>query len=602
MRQQNATILLILIPLFLASTAMSLAAERPADALLKIAPADASLTISVENLKERRRAFLTSPLGEALQTLPSYQRWRASAGFSRFAKARKEIEQALGTDLVTATDDLLGDAVVLVLRVEPDGPADEPRGLLLLKFRNEGTVTRLIDAINDGERQAGTLVALDERKQGNRPYTVRRFARGTKPDEAYAILPDQVFVWSNSEALVTGVLDRHDRHAGLLTDPDFSAVRSGLPAQAVVSFYVSGAFLRLIPTEMPDDGDPGQQLSVKAIRQYLDSIRYVGMSLRVDGDLRLDSLERRDVAKLGPVARGETPSPPGDEGLLSRIPPDTIVLGSGQINFVAIKQAVLLWLNDKDRQKAEHLLQTLSGFTLARSVEDEVIPALGPGAVGVLAGPRSSGDQLGRPVLLFGLEFRGGEPMARSIENGVRSIFTLLALDPKRADENLQVSTSMVNDQPIMSLNGRISVLAAGVGPSLLAMGNNPEAVAEFLDASNRPAHSRKPMALLDRQARFAKANAFVHVDLEAAHRLGTRIQGWLVRSVSKNRGGDEASARRDVEQVLGLMRLFRAGYLTRLVSDDLVTVRHSLVLVPREDLLTDSGNARAGQEGGSRP
>ena len=227
------------------------AADRPADALLKIAPADASLTISVENLKERRRAFLDSSLGEALQTLPSYQRWRKSAGFSRFVKASREIEQALGTDLRTAADDLLGDAVVLILRVEPDGPPDEPRGLLLLKFRNEATVRRLIDAINDGERAAGTLTSLDDRKRGGRPYTVRRFAKGAKPDEAYAILPGQVFVWANSEALVTGVLDRLEGGSGLLTEPDFSAVRSGLPAQAVVSLYVSGAFLRLIPTERP---------------------------------------------------------------------------------------------------------------------------------------------------------------------------------------------------------------------------------------------------------------------------------------------------------------------------------------------------------------
>jgi hypothetical protein len=92
-------------------------------------------------------------------------------------------------------------------------------------------------------------------------------------------------------------------------------------------------------------------------------------------------------------------------------------------------------------------------------------------------------------------------------------------------------------------------------------------------------------MAVRDRRTRFPEADLFVHVNLEAAHRLGSRMEAWLVRSVARDQARDEASTRRDVEQLLGLMRLFRAGYLTRSVSRDGRSVRHSLVLVPREDL-----------------
>ncbi|HEU5119118.1 MAG TPA: hypothetical protein VFT74_21185 [Isosphaeraceae bacterium] len=584
MRRRHSGMLLFLLGLLLGGT-LALAADRPADALLRIAPEDASLTISVENLTERRQAFLGSPLGEALQTLPSYQRWRASAGFARFLKAKKEIEQALGTDLRTAADDLLGDAVVLVLRVEPGGATDDPRGLLLLKFQNEATVKKLIDSLNQGERQAGTLVGLETRKQGNQPYTLRRFAKGTKPDEAYAILPGNVFVWANSEALVTGVLDRQDRDSGLLANADFASVRSGLPAQAVASVYVSGHFLRLIPTEAPEDAEAGQRVILKAIRQYLDSVRYAGMSLRFDDDVRLDTLERRSVDELGPIAKTALPPGSGFEELLSRIPTDSIAVAAGRLDLDAVKQAVFLWMNAEQRQRASHLLETLSGFTLGRSLSDEVLPALGPGAVGVLAPPRSGRAHPGRPLLLFGLEFRGGEPMARALENGVRSAFTLAALDPRRGGESRNLGSRTIDGQPLVTLNGADTILAAGVSPSVLALGNQPESVAGFLSDPEPSADSPEPMALRDRTARFPEADVFLHVDLNAAYRLGTRLQTWLVRSVSADRGGDEASARRDVEQVLGLMRLFRAGYLTRSVSDDLETVRHSLVLVPRDDL-----------------
>ena len=273
------------------------------------------------------------------------------------------------------------------------------------------------------------------------------------------------------------------------------------------------------------------------------------------------------------------------DGLLSRIPANAIAVVAGRMDLVAAKQTVFGWLNDTDRRKAEHLLETLSGFTLGRSLPDEVLPTLGPEAVAVLAEPRSRGDQIGRPVLLFGLEFQGGDPMGRAIENGFRSLFTLVALDPKRASENLQVGSSTVEGHRLVTLTGPVSMVTAGVGPSVMALGNGAEPVAEFLSDPEPRSDGQEPMVVRDRQMRFLDADAFLHVDLEAAYRLGTRIQGWLVRSIARKRGGDAEQARHDVEQVLGLIRLFRAGYLTRTVSDDLNTVRHSLVLVPRDNL-----------------
>ncbi len=287
---------------------------------------------------------------------------------------------------------------------------------------------------------------------------------------------------------------------------------------------------------------------------------------------------------------------------MSRIPADSIVVAAGRVDLGAVKEAVFLWLNAEQRQKAGHLLETFSGFTLGRSLPDEVLPALGPGAVGVLAAPRTGDAHPGRPVLLFGLEFRGGAPMARAIENGVRSAFTLVALDPKRREESLNLGSRTIDGQSLTTLNGADARLAAGVSSSVLALGNQAESVAGFLSDPEPTENGPEPMALRDRRARFPEANVFLHVDLDAAYRLGTRLQTWLVQSVSANRGGDEVSALRDVEQMLGLMRLFRAGYLTRSVSDDLESVRHSLVLVPRDDLSGSGSAARAGQTSDTRP
>lgn len=572
--------------LLLSGFSRTAAADRPADALLRIAPRDASLTVAVEDLKEHRRVFLGSPLGEAVQTLPSYQRWKASAAFTKFAKARIHIEKALGTDFQTAMDDLLGDSVVLVLRMDPDGRPGDPRGLLLLKFRKEPTVRRLIDAINDDGRQTGILRSLEEKKQNGLTYFVRRFARAGKPDEAYAVLPGQVFVWSNSEVLVSGVLDRLDDGSGLLSDPDFSEVRRGLPTEAVASLYVSGAFLRSLAPDPASEAKPGRRLVLEAVRQYLGPLLYAGLALRVDRDVRLDSLEWRDPAPSVPSERREAASDPESdfEPILSRVPPETVAVAASRTDLASIERTVLGLLDDPIRGKAERLLRTLSGFTLGLDLSDEVLPAIGPHLVGVLAAPPEQRGAPGRPVFLLGFEFQGGKPMALAIENGFRSLMTLMALDPKRKDQALELGSASTDGQSLVTLRGTDTNLAAGVGTSVAAFGNDPETVARFLSGSGTASDAREPMAVQDRRARFPEADAFVHVDLEAAHRLGSRVQGWLVRSVAKDRGGDEASARLDVEQVLGLMSLFRAGYLTRSVGDQGRTVRCSLVLVPRDN------------------
>ena len=56
--------------------------ESPADELLGLVPADAGLTVAVEDLSGHLRTFLDSPLAEALARLPAVRGWLASDGGS----------------------------------------------------------------------------------------------------------------------------------------------------------------------------------------------------------------------------------------------------------------------------------------------------------------------------------------------------------------------------------------------------------------------------------------------------------------------------------------------------------------------------------------
>ena len=108
----------------------------PADELFRLVPPDAGVTLAVEDLSGHAREFLASPLAERLGRLPAVRDWLASDRSRRLRNARREVEAALGVDLATIRDGLLGDAVVLTLHVPPGGRPDEARGLLLVRVRD----------------------------------------------------------------------------------------------------------------------------------------------------------------------------------------------------------------------------------------------------------------------------------------------------------------------------------------------------------------------------------------------------------------------------------------------------------------------------------
>src|SRR5207244_699160 len=116
--------------------------------------------------------------------------------------------------LTELRDELLGDAVVLVLRLAPDAPADSnrARGLLLLRVRDRALLSRLIEAINTIQTDNGERARIVQRDRAGVSYQIREFPAGAgRLPECYASFPDGTFAFSNSEDLVQSVIDRKGR-------------------------------------------------------------------------------------------------------------------------------------------------------------------------------------------------------------------------------------------------------------------------------------------------------------------------------------------------------------------------------------------------------
>ena len=63
--------------------------------------------------------------------------WLDSEQHRQFEQSRAQIEAALGATLTDLRDELVGDAVVLALRLPPQDPVDASQARGLLLFRRE---------------------------------------------------------------------------------------------------------------------------------------------------------------------------------------------------------------------------------------------------------------------------------------------------------------------------------------------------------------------------------------------------------------------------------------------------------------------------------
>jgi hypothetical protein len=541
------------------------AADGPADPLLRLAPPDAGVTLAVEDLRGHARTFLDSPLAAEMARLPAVQGWRASDQSRQLQKARRDIEAALGTDLARVRDDLLGDAVVLSLRVRPGA---DPDGLLLLRARDRALLERLIRAINDAERQGGTLVEVVERTRGATTYSVRRFRPGTKPDEAYVLLGPDTFAWSNSEDLIRGVIDRRSGPPGLGADPRFRRVRSALPAGAVASLFVDPRFVERMAAE-PKPPTPGEGLAAEAMLRYLAAVEYAGLALEWRDGLILHAHEAIDPSKLDACWRRWAARPGGAAPLVRRVPPTALALAACHIDFAALGDAALGLVPEASRSRADLALLALRGVLLDRDPRADILPYLGPGVLAYIDAPAEG--ESAPLVVVLGLGDDSAVPAA--LDNALRTLFALTALDPKRAGKPLAIASRTLGAVRVTTLAGGVVPLSYAVERGMLVLGTSAEAVASYCAADpDGPGPAR--LARL-RAAYFPEAESFAFVDLEGFGRWADAHRPQLARRLG--------AGARDLDPVLALLGLFRAGFATSTLAPDFSSTHRTLGLIARE-------------------
>lgn len=617
-RQSRATARMIAIVFTITLTALAGAtrADQPssaADELLRLVPPDATVVVTIEGLRDRACEILASRLAADFGKLPAVRTWLASDKARALKRSLGEIETSLGVKLAELRDDVLGDAVILAMRMDPAAPADpgKARGLLLVKARNPRLAVRLIDAINASQRQSGELARLSDRQRGGTSYHVREFPDGSgRPAEWYVCESDGTFAFSNSEALIQGVIDRKTEPQkagvapGLGSLPRVDALRRRLPERALARLYVDPRAIEHLLAAAPAPAKPSESRMLAMLRRHVASLDYAGAALvwRPEA-IVVHAVESLDASRVDSWLRhwaGDTRPFPSE---MRRVPSTAMAMASARLDLSALREVIYQVVPASDHPRLANFESVLSGVMLGQDLASRILPAIGPGTIAYVESPAEGGDAApnasrGRlfPLVLV-VDLSGSHPAeprgdgggerawpsaTDAIDNALRTLLALMALDEKHAPGGSTIASTEAAGARVATLRPPIPfAYAIDRSSGRLVLGTSAPSVARYLEAAADPSSGARFRDL--QAAAFPDYDSFVCIDLDAVTRLGGRYRTRVASRVAARRHRPQADVERDLEHVLALAHLFRAAFIAGRIEPDATAIHRTFGLILHE-------------------
>lgn len=578
----------------------------PSDELLKLVPADAGLIVTVDRLREQSRAILDSQLFEDVRGLPVFQAWLGAEKVRDFERSRGQIEGFLETSFGEVRDEILGDAVVLALRLPADkaDPA-EARGLLVLKARDPKLLERLVGLVNSTQQQNGEIADLSEQRRGSTVYLTRTFHPGDDHmPESFVIFPDGTFAFSNAESLIHEVIDRKTKAGtpmqGSVADrPSFRSTAARLPAGAAARLFVEPSLPRRLLGRLPAPNSDEDRGFRTFIERYVGGLDYVGAALVIrDQEIKIQAVQAFQPDRFRELAgtwlSNQDSNRPGSR--LLTVPTSTLALMTLNINFPSLYRTLTDLVPAADRPRIAKLETLAEGLLLGLDVRRRVVPALGPRVVAYIEPPDFSNAKddaaTGRfpfPTIVAAeideeavrhLGTERSPTVAAALDNALKTVFAALSLDEKRVPASGHIEVHELDGATVTSLSTPYPfAYAVDHAGRRLVLGNSPEAVTRYLEAGGDPRAGARFQAI--RSAAFPDRESYGCIDLAAIHDLVVKHRERLIESTARKEQRSASDVGRDLDQVLGLVGLFDAAFVTARADADDAVLEHTVGLLP---------------------
>ncbi len=605
--------ILVLVSLPLATIAEAGEPASAARELQRLIPPDASVVLTVEDLRGQVRELMASRLATEFLKLPAVKTWFDSEKYEQLETARDQIEGLLQAKLTEIRDQVLGDAVVIALRLPADSPVDpgQAQGMLVLKAGNPALLKRLVDLVNKMQKQNGEIAAVVERKRGDISYFIREFPAGSEHrPEAFVTFPDGTFAISNFEGMIAELVDRKTASANAgshspasMADlPRFQSLDRKLPERALARLYIDARLAESLFKNSPQPKSPPESL----IRRYIGALDTAGAALVfTEGHIGLNAAEVFQPGKFREVigdmpARSASTTPSFDQ-----LPTTTLGVASLDVDFTAIFRLIEQVVPETEHTRLASAEAVLKGLLLGQDLRTRILPCLGPRVLAFVDTPiewqtghkpeATANRTWPFPVVLalqlqadplpdaFGSKAAKRPTVAEAMDNGLNTVLALVTLNGKFAEAHTRIVTHEVVGVTVKALDPPLPA-AYGVDRSgnQIVLSNSPTAVERYLAHGSSPTGGARFMQLHARA--FPEAHSFLCLDLAAIETMIATHRDRIIDILSsqKHRSRDEVT--HDLDQFLPLSQLFDAAYLTSRIDGESATTYQTLGLLTRRN------------------
>jgi hypothetical protein len=339
----------------------------------------------------------------------------------------------------------------------------------------------------------------------------------------------------------------------------------------------------------PPSAKPSDAPLLATLRRHLAAVDSAGVALvwRPEA-IVVHAVETLDASRVDAWLRRWAADPRRDRPELRRVPRTAMAIASAHIDGSALREAVYLIVPEIDHQRLRNLESLLTGLMLGQDFASRIQPRLGPVAMAYLdasteseagqdegdAPPRGRGPLFPLVVVVSlsdGGPDPGGRPgvaVAEAIENALRTILTLMAMDEKRVQGRGGLATSRAAGVAVTTLGVPIPfAYAIDRAGGRLVLGTSAVSVARYLEAASDPeagARFRRWQA-----AAFPGFETFACVDLDALARHADRSRARLARRLAARQDRPAGEVEGDLEHFSALARLFRAAFVASRIEPD---------------------------------
>jgi hypothetical protein len=373
-------------------------AAAPRDELLRVVPEDVGVCLLIQDLRGHTAALQASPFAKKIEASVVGQMIRTSPEGQKLAEVEKVLKETFKTDWGELRDEILGDAIVMAYRPGPPGSKPEQEQVLfLVRARDARLLDKLVTTLNNVQRNAGDLEALEERTHNNVKYFYRQERK--KPAFFYR-LNGPILMGSPQEDVLKRAIDL-DRLAPSAdkVDPPLTKKLRELNAEGgLIALWINPrVFEAELAHKAKEAQGPAAIFNSKAL-EYWKALDGIALFVKPKTDLEFGLAVKARTADLPQAAQRFLATAAQPSELWGTFPEDALLAFAGRVDFPALLDVVTEFLPPEPGQG----LRTLVNLSMPG-----VYPNLGPDVGFCISAPPEK-EKAWAPHMVWALRVQPG--------------------------------------------------------------------------------------------------------------------------------------------------------------------------------------------------